>query len=177
MNAADPSPEDSPTPDPLAGDRTLWALLDRATPPPAPGPFFVRRVRRAVANLEEEARRTPAWRRWLAERLLAPPARTIPGRRKKTSMVAWSGASFAGVAAAAVLATAIFGLRPVPSAHHRHHRSRPSLQPPPATETPDAAGLDDGTFLRDGDVGVIADLDELLDSNEYRVWQDDDSTS
>ena len=149
-------------PDPLGDDRALWDLLDRGTPPPAPGPFLTRRVLRAVACFEAE-RAVPAWRRRLGELFVTRPR------------VAWSGVSFAAAGAAVILvAGATFGRwsgpwapRPAPPAAALGVRGR--VDDPTVT-------LPEGT-VRESDVGVIADLDELTDSNENHVWLDEDDES
>lgn len=166
-----PGPEHpaDPAPDPLADDRALWDLLDRAPRPPEPGPFFVRRTLRAVANFEEERAVGPAWRRRLAEIFATRPR------------VAWSGASFVGAAAAVVLTLGVFGPRSGGPAATVLRPSFPEVLAAGTTPVSDdptatAVGTPEGT-VRESDVGVIVDLDELTDSNENRVWQDEDDES
>ena len=164
MTAAVPGPKNpAADPDPLGDDRALWALLDRGTPPPTPGPFLTRRVLRAVACFEAE-RAVPAWRRWLSALFVTRPR------------VAWSGVSFAAAGAAAMILAAggTFSWWSVPWA------PRPA---PPAAALEVRGMVNDPTFalperaVRESDVGVIADLDELTDSNENHVWLDEDDES
>lgn len=174
---ADPDP-DHPLGD---DDRALWDLLGRASRPPGPGAFFTRRTLRAVANFEEE-RAVPAWRRRLAELFATRP------------WVAWSGVSCVGAAVVAALTLGGFGVRsggpaavaaasggrgPEPSAEVLVAGKTPVAEEDPAGAATAAAAAvgSPGGAVRESDVGVIVDLDDLTDSNENRVWQDEDDES
>ncbi len=163
---AAPGPE-NPAADSLADDPALWELLDRAPRPPAPGPWFAHRVLRAVACFEAE-RAVPAWRRrWDA----------MVATRPRVSWGIWSGATFAGAAGAVtVLAVGTFTRWSSPGA--TTHQAAPAVVATAAAGNPgeEPAGVPEGA-VREGDVSVIADLDELTETNENRVWLDEDDES
>ena len=146
------------TPDPLADDPALWDLLDRAVPPPKPGPFLTRRVLREVATFEAE-RAVPVWRR-LGELFATRPR------------IAWSGASFAAAGAAMLLAVGTMGRWAVPFAPHH-------FAPAAVTEGKsmvEPADLPQGE-VRESDIHIIADLEELTDTDENHVWLNEDDES
>lgn len=139
---------ENPDADPLADDRALWSLLERAPRPPAGSPFFDRRVLRAVACFEAE-RAKPAWRRrWEA---------LVPVSRPR--FAGWPGVSYASVAAAVFLTLGTFGAW----SRNNFQRARPAA---PSVET-----------LPRNDAEVVAHLDELTETNENVVWLDEDDDS
>lgn len=157
--------------DPLKGDSALWDLLDRAPRPSAPGPFFERRVLRAVACFEAE-RAVPGWRRrWDALVAAAPP---------RGFAWSWSGASFAGAAVAVLLTFGTFNRwsGPTSGSRRHHHDGAPGMAAATAPERNSvdgsAAQPQERGAVRESDVNVIADLDEVTESNENHVWLDED---
>ncbi|MBV9128474.1 MAG: hypothetical protein JO117_10345 [Verrucomicrobia bacterium] len=149
--------------DDAAADPALWALLGRARPPVAPSPYFTRRVLREIARREEEKRDgSGGWRAWLTA-WLRPRA------------AVWTTAAVAG---AAVAFTAI-GLLPSSASRRQIH------QFPNPVPTLEAAGAANPTRTvatvdpaeAEGDVSVIAELDDLLDAQKNRVWLEDDTAS
>lgn len=145
-----PAPDDG---DDLADDPGLWHTLGRSRQPPAPGAHFTHRVLREVARLEEEI---PAWRRWL-------------GRPRAFDWLAAHRRPALGAAAALVLTTAVT-VRLLPTAGQP---PAPGLKNVPTPEVPAAVSMLTLEGVSEGDVGVISDLDELLETDENHLWLDD----
>lgn len=162
-------------------DRALWDLLSRARRPEPPSPYFARRVLREVALWEEgeEAKRLPnggggSWWQKLA---------AAGGLRPRVA-AAWSVA----VVAAALALTTLFAVgswRQVPARAAYDGSSAVAVSPvaqhlADAPTTEDDFNSDLGLIsesISDRDLAVIADLDDLLDTQENRAWLDDDSAS
>ena len=139
----------------LVEDRALWELLGSARRPEAPSPYFTRRVLREVAFREEEA----------AERFDQDGG-------------GWWGRFFAAsgwrLRVAAAAAGIVLALRMSSLERNGHGAS--------LAQTSEIAGDGDTLGLvpeaiSDRDLAVIADLDDLLENQENRVWLEDDSTS
>ncbi len=144
-------------------DAALWALLGRQTPPAQPSPYFSRRVLRDVTLAQPS--RAAGW--WTGLRRVFPPTFS-----RRTAV--WSGVFSGGCA------LGLFCLS--------NGAQLPRTVPPPRGEaavvasqssltgTPLAAA---GTEMTPRDsvpveeVEVIADLDNILQREESRLWTDD----
>lgn len=154
-------------------DAALWTLLGRREPPAPVSPYFSRRVLREVA-LAGETRRV-GWRASL--RRLWPVA---PGSRR----AAWFG-GLSGAAAGALFCL-MGGLGALRTNHASPDRTPPEAAvalaatedsaAPVGTLPPDTGMLEDKS-VPVPEVEVIADLDNILQREESRLWTDDNSTA
>ena len=107
----------------------------------------------------------PAWRRHLGGFFAARPR------------LAWSGASFVGVAAAVLLTAGTFGLWPGGSPRASRRHVRPTAPVAEDVEPSTDVAAPGGTTIRAEDAAVIVHLDELTETNDNAVWLDDDDES
>ncbi len=147
-------------------DEALWALLGRQTPPAQAGPYFSRRVLREVA-LAERAR-SEGWHRrvW---RALLPTDKLF----RRTAL--WSGV-FSGACALTLICVSHESWMPRAGTTTRQQAAT-DLQPSPAG-TPLAAtqagmAVETDAAVPVQEVEVIADLDNILEREESRLWTDD----
>ena len=150
-------------------DEVLWNLLGKQTPPVKPGPYFARRVLREVALTEE---RRGGWSTFLRRLWLPTPRHTA----------AWSGAFALGVLCVSAVLT-------IPASRPPFTRSAAADFPAEAAAPAVAPAAD--AFLPSApepkplaeaapaaqDVEMIADLDNLLDREESRLWTEDSDTA
>ena len=159
-------------------DRALWDLLGRARRPAPPSPYFSRRVLREVGLWEEEetakrSRHADGW--W--QRLVVNPAELFRPR----AALAWGASAVAG----AMALTWLFAPGSWQQAPSPRDGSPAVAVAPFAQRGDDASPGDDfesdlgliPESINDHDLAVIADLDELLETNENRAWLEDDTTS
>ncbi len=148
-------------------DEALWDLLGWQAPPVKASPYFARRVLREVALAEE---RRGGWAMFLRRFWLPTPRHAA----------AWSGAfALGGLCLSAVLT--IPASRP-PLAHPQVtelpvEAPAPAVAasklPPPA---PEAVPFVEAAPAAQ-DVEMIADLDNLLDREESRLWTEESDTA
>ncbi len=163
-----------PSPENMAGaDAALWDLLGRARPPAPPSPYFARRVLREVAALEEgrrEAREGGGWGALAA----------FLGLHRRPRLLA---AAAAGVALLALTGTGILWHASAPEEGARLARQEvPAASSLSASTGGGEEAGDEGMGVglepvTDRDLAVIADLEDLLDTQENRIWLEDDAAS
>ena len=161
---SDGQPEDLPA---AEDDAALWRLLERAPQPKPVSPYFARRVLREVTALEEAGPTpVPAAPGWLAR-----------------LWQAWHGQA-RGVFAGALAAVALLAVgtnvpllrRHAPTGGTASDAYAAEAPAPPAPDPTDAAPVAEAPVAAQ-DVEVIADLDNLLSSEESRLWTDEDTTA
>lgn len=167
----DGKPEDLPS---AEDDAALWRLLERAPRPGPVSPYFARRVLREVGTLEENRPAAgpgaPGWlARWWqgwhgqargvfagalgAVALLAVGSNVTPWHRQAPPVVRTAAAAQAAAA--------------TPAENDPADSNASSPSQTASSEPPVAAQ----------DVEIIADLDNLLSSEESRLWTDEDNTA
>ena len=158
-------PEDQPA---AEDDAALWSLLERAPRPKAASPYFARRVLREVAALEEAGPVTEP---------------TAPGWLVRLWQT-WHGQA-RGVFAGALGAVALLAVSTNVLPRHSHPPTGGAVSDaqaaipaaPVEPETTDVADPSAEAPVAAQDVEVIADLDNLLSSEESRLWTDEDTTA
>lgn len=145
-----------------ADDQALWALLGRQELPTKVSPYFSRRVLREVTLAEE--RRATGW--WTRVRGMFPVA-VFSGRG-----MWWSGA-LSGLCAL-VLVCLAHPLRPTQTAPVPGVQGTEVAEATPAEMAADTpASPTPQAAVPAQDVEVIADLDNILQREESRLWTDD----
>ena len=150
----------------LREDEALWNLLGRQAPPVEASPYFARRVLREVALAEE--RRGGGWPTFLRRLWLPTPRHAA----------AWSGAFAFGVLCLSAMLT-------IPASRPPFTGSAASVFPaeasaPAASEfLPSAPEPEPFAEAAPAvpDVETIADLDNLIDREESRLWTEDSDTA
>lgn len=142
-------------------DEALWNLLGRQEPPVKVSPYFARRVLREVALAEE---RRGGWslrlRRWWH----------LPSRHA----AAWSGAFALGVLCVSAVLTLPANRPPVA---HPAAAVAPSADEPSALVSVMPSADASGAVAPVQDEELIADLDNLLNREESRLWTEDTDTA
>ena len=148
--------------DPQA-DAALWTLLGRQEPPRRVSPYFARRVWREVALAEE--RHATGW--WTRLRCVLP----APAFSRRTAL--WSGV-LSGACAVGLFCLSEVGAPPT-------FAPVPHATPPGPVlvshgdEAPGRPVEDNSVPVQEAE--VIADLDNILQREESRLWTDDNSTA
>ena len=153
---------------PAEDDAALWGLLERAPRPKPVSPYFARRVLREVAALEEAGPATaPAAPGWLAR-----------------LWQMWHGQArgvFAGALGAVALLAVGTNVSPLrrhtPAAGTANVAQAAASAAPAENDAMDVADPAADAPVAAQDVEVIADLDNLLSSEESRLWTDEDTTA
>lgn len=144
-------------------DDAFWTLLGRAAPPALVSPYFSRRVLREVALADQG--RAAGW--WGSLRSASMAASVF----RRTAL--WSGV-FSGACALGLLCLHSGLQTPeTRSARHAHVRAVQAAPttPPPAAQTVAAAEAREAVPVPEAE--VVADLDNILEREESRLWTED----
>ncbi len=147
-------------------DGALWSLLGRQEPPVKASPYFARRVLREIALDEQQPRR--GWAVRLQRFWTLTPRHAA----------VWSGAFALGMLCLSAVLT-------IPASHPPMVRSTampeatvdPAEIATPADTTAagqESGGLADAPPVQDEE--IIADLDNVLNREESRLWTEDTDT-
>ena len=146
-------------------DEALWSLLGKQAPPVTASPYFARRVLREVARDEE--RRGGRW-------LLRVRRFWTPTPRRAA---VWSGTFALGALCLSAVLMIPASRPPVaqpPAASAYAVESSAPVDAPPPT-APEAAPQEEAAPAQDAE--LIADLDNLLNREESRLWTEDTDTA
>ena len=166
-------------------DAALWDLLGRAGRPAPPSPYFARRVLREVAALEEGRRESPGhggaggdggsvWRRLAA--ILG-----LSGAHRPRALAAVAGVLLLALSGAGFLWRSSSSDSALPGdgvllAQGAGTPPASALPPVGRVSTEEGSGRN-AEPITDRDLAVIADLEDLLDNQENRVWLEEDDTA
>lgn len=144
-------------------DEALWTLLSQSPSPAKPSPYFARRVLREVAFVEE--RRAADW------------TTRLRGRLPRVEFTRWT-ALWSGVLSGACAVVLLFVSRPMLPVSETTTPPRKAVAVvPEVAEAPvvpaEATVPPHGDAVPVTEVEVIADLDNILQREENRLWTED----